>query len=397
MLGASIALGDHLVAHRALAQRCRSRSDVARDRIAGLVDAVRNPGKLTPDDALRVAYRRGLLGIAALDLVAPDPLVAMPVTAAALADLAEAALEAAMVIARDDAGDAAAQCRFAVIAMGKTGGRELNFISDVDVIFVAEPAEVSPRTSRSRWQPASRRGSWPPVAPRPRTDRSGRWMRRCDPRANRASCGRCRATAPTDAGPRHLGVQALLKARVVAGDRDLGATYLEAVQPMVWQAASLENFVDDVQAMRRRVESLIPSAEAERQLKLGPGGLRDIEFSVQLLQLVHGRSDPSVRSGTTLDGLAALAAGGYVGREDAAVLAAAYRLLRTLEHRVQLLRLRRTHLMPTSQSELRRLGRAAATAKTGSRRRSDLEGGGPRSAATHEGSSIGPCSTRWPN
>ena len=361
VLGASIALGDHLVAHP---EHWRSVAEVGpmvpKDRIAGLVDAVRNPGKLTPDDALRVAYRRGLLGIAALDLVAPDPLVAMPVTAAALADLAEAALEAAMVIARDDAGDAAAQCRFAVIAMGKTGGRELNFISDVDVIFVAEPAE----------------GVAEDVALKVATGLATRLMAACGASTAHGSLWQVDAALRPEGkqGPLVRTVsshrayyerwaktwefQALLKARVVAGDRDLGATYLEAVQPMVWQAASRENFVDDVQAMRRRVESLIPSAEAERQLKLGPGGLRDIEFSVQLLQLVHGRSDPSVRSGTTLDGLAALAAGGYVGREDAAVLAAAYRLLRTLEHRVQLLRLRRTHLMPTSQSELRRLGRA---------------------------------------
>ena len=127
---------------------------------------------------------------------------------------------------------------------------------------------------------------------------------------------------------------------------------------MVWQASSRANFVDDVQAMRRRVEQHIPPAEADRQLKLGPGGLRDVEFSVQLLQLVHGRADETLRTGTTLDGLAALSAGGYVGRDDAATLGTAYRLLRTLEHRIQLFRLRRTHLMPTAESDLRRLGRA---------------------------------------
>ena len=152
--------------------------------------------------------------------------------------------------------------------------------------------------------------------------------------------------------------QALLKARPVAGDTAVGQAYCDAVQPMVWQASSRENFVDDVQAMRRRVEQHIPAAEADRQLKLGPGGLRDVEFSVQLLQLVHGRADESLRTGTTLDGLAALSAGGYVGRDDAATLGTAYRLLRTLEHRIQLFRLRRTHLMPTAESDLRRLGRA---------------------------------------
>ena len=90
-------------------------------------------------------------------------------------------------------------------------------------------------------------------------------------------------------------------------------------------------------------------AEAARQLKLGPGGLRDVEFSVQLLQLVHGRHDESLRSATTLQALHALASGGYVGREDAATLDAAYRLLRTLEHRIRLYRLRRTCLLYTSR------------------------------------------------
>jgi glutamate-ammonia-ligase adenylyltransferase len=152
--------------------------------------------------------------------------------------------------------------------------------------------------------------------------------------------------------------QALLKARTIAGDRELGEEYLRAVRPLVWQAAGRENFVEDVQAMRRRVEQHVPAAEGARQLKLGRGGLRDVEFSVQLLQLVHGRTDEALRSGTTLEALAALSDGGYVGRDDAAVLDESYRLLRTLEHRIQLFRLRRTHLMPTDEADLRRLGRA---------------------------------------
>ena len=172
--------------------------------------------------------------------------------------------------------------------------------------------------------------------------------------------------------------QALLKARAVAGDREVGAAYIAALSPMIWEAASRDNFVDDVQAMRRRVEAHIPSAESDRQLKLGPGGLRDIEFSVQLLQLVHGRSDERIRSGTTLDALADLARLGYVGREDAARLGTAYRLLRTLEHRIQLLRLRRTHLMPTSATELRRLGRTPGGRRGRDRQR--VEGRGPRGA-----------------
>jgi len=127
---------------------------------------------------------------------------------------------------------------------------------------------------------------------------------------------------------------------------------------MVWSAAGREHFVEDVQAMRRRVEATVSIAETERELKLGPGGLRDVEFAVQLLQLVHGRADESLRSSTTLTALADLAAGGYVGRQDAVLLAAAYRFLRTLEHRLQLLHLRRTHMLPIADADVRRLGRS---------------------------------------
>ncbi len=110
--------------------------------------------------------------------------------------------------------------------------------------------------------------------------------------------------------------------------------------------------------MRRRVEQSLPARQAGRELKLGPGGLRDIEFAVQLLQLVHGRTDETLRVPATLPALAALAAGGYVGRADAEELAAAYRFLRRTEHLLQLYRLSRTHTLPEDPAVLRRLGRA---------------------------------------
>ena len=140
--------------------------------------------------------------------------------------------------------------------------------------------------------------------------------------------------------------------------RRLASTGQMVPSTVVWQAAERENFVTDVQAMRRRVVDNIPVDRVDRELKLGPGGLRDVEFAVQLLQLVHGRSDATLHSGSTLDALAALAAGGYVGRADAAQLDEAYRFLRAMEHRIQLYRLRRTHLVPEGEEDLRRLGRS---------------------------------------
>ncbi len=361
VLGGSTALADHLVAHpEHWTAATEARPLGAQERRDRLVGAVLEPGDVPPADVLRICYREQLIGIAVIDLTAEDPLEVLPDVAAALADLAGAALEAALQLARAEAGAAADSARLAVIAMGKTGGHELNYISDVDVIFAAEPAEgvdehdalvvatdLATRLMRlcSAATPA---GSLWQVDPALRPEgKNGPLVRTVA--SHRAYYERWAKTWE---------FQALLKARPVAGDPEVGEAYLEAVRPMVWQASSRENFVGDVQAMRRRVEDHIPKAEAERQVKLGPGGLRDVEFSVQLLQLVHGRADETLRGTSTLDALDALSAGGYIGREDAATFGAAYRYLRALEHRIQLHRLRRTHLMPVSDQDLRRLGRA---------------------------------------
>ena len=113
-----------------------------------------------------------------------------------------------------------------------------------------------------------------------------------------------------------------------------------------WEASKRESFVEDIQAMRRRVLENVPESLRTRELKLGVGGLRDVEFAVQLLQLVHGRSDESLRTLATVDALEALVQAGYVGRDDGDQLIEAYEFLRLLEHRLQLERFRRTHTMP---------------------------------------------------
>jgi glutamate-ammonia-ligase adenylyltransferase len=366
VLGASSALGDHLVTHpghwRAVTEATRQSAEQRKDEMVGAVSAALiSAGAMPAYDALRVAYRSQLLGIAALDLTAAKVVEELPHTAAALADLAAAALEAALVIARAEIGHGG-DCRFAIIGMGKCGGGELNYVSDVDVIFVAEPAsgqiadEVAALAVATQLatvlirvcSAATAEGTlWPVDAALRPEGKNGPLVRTVA-----SHLQYYQRWAKT------WEFQALLKARAVAGDVTLGREYLDAVSPLVWRAASREHFVEDVQSMRRRVEEHVPAAESARQLKLGPGGLRDVEFSVQLLQLVHGRTDESLRSGTTLEALAALSRGGYVAREDAAVLDQSYRLLRTLEHRIQLFRLRRTHLMPTGEADLRRLGRA---------------------------------------
>jgi glutamate-ammonia-ligase adenylyltransferase len=371
VLGASQALTDHLVRHpehwRLLADA--DGGGAARPSAAGLraemltaVGAdfmVDDPvaTRAEASDALRVAYRGAVLRLAARDLTGS---VEVSDVAAELADLAAGTLEAALAVARAGLPAGAARCRLAVIAMGKCGGQELNYASDVDVIFVAEaaPGHDEPAALRSAstlavalmrvCSSASAEGTiWPVDAALRPEGKAGPLVRTL-----------ASHVAYYERWARTWEFQALLKARPVAGDLELGAAYIDALSPLVWRAADRDDFVSDVQAMRRRVEQTLPADASHRQLKLGPGGLRDVEFAVQLLQLVHGRTDDMLRSPNTLAALEALSTYGYVGRGDAAGLDRAYRFLRTVEHRLQLSRLRRTHLMPDDPAALRWLGRS---------------------------------------
>ena len=355
VLGASAALGDHLARHPRDWEALVTYEP--RDLHPGVEEFERGLAEATDPVSLRVTYRRCLLSIAARDVCGTTDLAE---TAAELADLATATLRAALAIARAAAPDDAALCRLAVIAMGKCGGHELNYVSDVDVIFVGEAVEGADegKALRSATKLASHmmrvcsettvEGSiWPVDANLRPEGRNGPLVRTLS--SHLAYYQRWAKTWE---------FQALLKARPVAGDIGLGDEYVAALEPLVWKAAERENFVADVQKMRRRVVENIPVAEIDRELKLGPGGLRDVEFAVQLLQLVHGRADAALRSGTTLDALQALAAGGYVGRADAVQLDEAYRFLRSMEHHIQLYRLRRTHLVPEDEADQRRIGRS---------------------------------------
>ncbi len=368
VLGTSAALGDHLARHPdhwpAVDDAGRRDAEDLRRMLLAAVHAdpdVAEPRSALPAaagaDALRVAYRRALLGIVARDLVGG---AALEDVAAELADLAGATLDAALALARSELPHDDEPCRLAVIAMGKCGGRELTYVSDVDVVFVAEPVDGG--DEKAALATANSLASGLMRACSAQTAEGVIWTVDAALRPE----GKAGALVRTLAS--HLAYyerwaqtwefQALLKARPVAGDRALGAAYADAVAPFVWRAADRERFVEDVQAMRRRVEGTLPAKDADRELKLGPGGLRDIEFAVQLLQLVHGRSDVFVRSPTTLVALEQLSTHGYVGRADAADLDHAYRFLRTMEHRLQLFRLRRTHVLPTGEEDLRRLARS---------------------------------------
>lgn len=389
LLGASVGLADFFSRHpaelRAFAEwpgGLPSREELVADLLdsVGAVDGFAAGAEDEGYTRLRVRYRRWLARIAAHDLAAEDPRDVFDAVAVALSDAAAAALEAAISVARSQVStagpgpgrfdrDEVRHTRFAIIGMGKAGAGELNYVSDVDVIFVAEGNEEHGVSNARAVDVATRlavlsmRGiSQPDVEPelwevdpnlRPE-GKQGALVRTLDSHL-----------AYYDRWAKSWEFQALLKARAFAGDLELGQRYVDAVSPLVWSSAGRENFVESVQRMRERVTENIPSGEVHFQLKLGPGGLRDVEFTVQLLQLVHGSADAGVRERGTIPALNALSARGYIGREEAAEFAGDYRLLRVLEHRLQLHRLRRTHLMPQDPDALRVLARASTLAPNG--------------------------------
>jgi len=383
VLGASKGLGDFFSRHPAeLAVLADPRlvlptADEAR---TALLDSVGSEGGFAaaPGEdawtALRVRYRALLARVAAYDLEQVDPVAGLDRIAAVLADLAAAALEASLSVARTTLStkglglwffdrESVAATRLAIIGMGKAGARELNYVSDVDVIFVGEAqpdSEVTPEraieiatrlamlTMRGINESGIEPGLWE-VDPNLRPEgKDGALVRSLDSHI-----------AYYDRWAKSWEFQALLKARPLAGDAELGLEYVAATAPRVWSSASREGFVESAQKMRERVTQHIPTDDVHYQIKLGPGGLRDIEFTVQLLQLVHGQTDDEIHQAGTIAALTALADRGYIGRAEQIEFAEDYRILRLLEHRLQLRFLKRTHLMPRDELGQRVLARAA--------------------------------------
>ena len=358
VIGSSLALGDHLVAnprswHLLEGAVALPTAEQLRRMFSECV-AEFGTAATTVMPKLRTLYRDQLLILAALDLaptVENEPVLPFPTVGAHLSDMADAALDAALKVAvatvcKEDTPPP----RIAVIAMGKCGARELNYVSDVDVIFVGEDAgPVTTRVAGEMMRLASDTFFEVDAGLRPE-GKQGALVRTLDSHV-----------AYYQRWAKTWEFQALLKARPAVGDAELGEQYLAALMPMVWTACEREDFVPEVQAMRRRVESLVPADVRDREIKLGTGGLRDVEFAVQLLQLVHGRTDDSLHVSSTLEALVALGSGGYIGRDDAANLTASYEFLRLLEHRLQLQRLKRTHMLPAPDDDeaLRWLARAA--------------------------------------
>ncbi|MGQ0743777.1 MAG: bifunctional [glutamine synthetase] adenylyltransferase/[glutamine synthetase]-adenylyl-L-tyrosine phosphorylase [Acidimicrobiales bacterium] len=274
--------------------------------------------------------RLELLRIAARDLTAQ---VSLEEVGRGLADLATSVIQAACRLC--GVGD------MAIIGMGKLGAGELNYSSDIDVMFVGSDT-------------AGARAVLEVVRRCYRVDVDLRPEGRDGPLIRSLAA----FEVYWDRWAQTWEFQALIKARPLAGDEALGSAFARSASNRLWGRSFGPDDLRAVRAMKSRAESeLARKGLSEREIKRGRGGIRDIEFSIQLLQMVHGPADPALRSAATLATLAEMERAGYVDSADAVALEAAYRLLRTVEHRLQLVHEQQVHTLPTRAEAVERLAR----------------------------------------
>jgi len=335
----------------------------------------------TVTEALRLGSVEGALAAAAIQGQAKDVAIALrrerSATALALAigDLASALPLEAVVTALSDLADrsiaravAAAITErtpddepqgFAVIALGKLGSRELNFSSDVDLLFLYD-AQRLPRREREEPHQAALRVGQRVIELLQRRDGDG-YAFRVDLRL-RPSSEVTPIALPVDAAISYYESAAMpweraafIRARAVGGDQALADYFLDAIHPFVWRRSLDFGAVGEIQSISGRIRDHY--AQVQRfgpgyDLKRGRGGIREIEFFTQIHQLIHGGREPRLRAPATLEALAALGEAGRVDAEEARQLADAYRLLRTVEHRLQMVDDRQTHILPADAAAL---------------------------------------------
>jgi len=271
----------------------------------------------------------------------------------ALSELADRAVELALAKTRRRLAPrfpAVVDLRFAVVAMGKWGGSELNYASDIDLLFIYEPLEGEEPDSSRR---LAIRLATAIIEELSLPGAEGIAFRVDADLRPEGSTGPLVRTVGSYRGyyerwGEPWEFQALLKARPAAGDLGLASDFINSVAPLVWPDSLSSDQVRSLRDLKARAEENADPAD----LKRAPGGIRDVEFSVQLLQLIHGRSDPGLRVAGTIPALETLAAGGYVRPADADDLSDSYRWLRTVEHRLQLWQLAQTHRLPEDRENL---------------------------------------------
>ncbi len=294
----------------------------------------------TPDE-LRRWKRRQLLRIALRDLMGEADLATVGRELSVLAD-------ACFARALEMAGDG---LPLAIIGMGKLGGGELNYASDVDIVFVHDGSSAdAARRARKVLEiltAFTKEGAVYRVDIELRPEGgAGALTRTPEAFGNYFD----RWAVPWER-------QAYIKTRLSAGDPELGNAFFDAIKPGVWGENLEADTVPHVRALKLRVEESA-KLKGDREIKKGPGGLRDIEFTVQLLQMVHGGTNPTIRSPNTLTALRQLSWGEYIDQSDAVHFTTAYIHLRTVEHRLQLRDERQTHELPTAEADQEWVARA---------------------------------------
>ncbi len=281
-----------------------------------------------------------------------------------LSDFADAALDAAIAAAIEERVPGAVPKGFAVIGLGKHGGQELNYSSDIDPIFLYDP-ETLPRREREDVADSAVRIGRRVIELLSARDEHG-YVFRVDMRL-RPSPEVTPITLPVEGALNYYESSALaweqaafIRSRVAAGDRELGAYFLKAIQPFIWrrsldfgQLANIRQMTGQIRDHYHEGQDFGPGYD----LKRGRGGIRECEFFAQAHQLIHGGRDPALRIADTREALARLVESDRIGGEDAAVLSQGYELLRTIEHRLQMLDDRQTHSLPEDAGELDRAAR----------------------------------------
>ncbi len=332
------------------------------DLEAALAAAETDPAE--PD--IMVALRRERSAYAlALGLADLAGLMSLEEVTGALSNLADRALDRAVAAAIAERTPDEAARGFAILALGKLGGRELNYSSDVDLIYLYDPATLPRRSAREEPdQAALRVGNRVTELLQKRT--ADGYAFRVDLRL-RPSPEVTPIALPVEAAISYYESAALaweraafIRARAVAGDITLGRDFLDAIHPFVWRRSLDFGAIDEVQSLTRRIRDHYAQGQGfgpGYDLKRGRGGIREIEFFAQIHQLIHGGREPELRQASTLAALAALAKAGRVATDEAAQLAEAYRALRTVEHRLQMVDDRQIHALPADPDALDNVAR----------------------------------------
>ena len=281
-----------------------------------------------------------------------------------LSALAERSLERALAFAFAERTPDEAARGFAVIGLGKLGGHELNYSSDIDLIFLYDPAALPRRSREEPHQAALRVGQRLVELLQKRTEEG--YAFRVDLRL-RPSAEVTPIVLPVDAAISYYESSALpweraafIRAGLAAGDAGIGRYFLEAIHPFVWRRSLDFGAVGEIQSLTRRIRDHYAHGQGfgpGYDLKRGRGGIREVEFFVQIHQLIHGGREPELRAPGTQAALAALARAGHIDGEDERTLRDAYRLYRTIEHRLQMVDDLQTHSLPRDAAALDNVAR----------------------------------------